>query len=343
MALWAPFSKEEFKQVITKCSDSSAPGPDKLLWWHLKFITKQDEYLSNIINVANVCINLGHWPDYFKWSSTIIIPKPSKLSYDHAKMFCPIVLLNMLEKLIEKVITERIQFIVMKNNFIHPYQLGGLKFKSTTNARVILTYIMRSRWAKGKTTSTLAFDISQFFLSLNHRLLTTILSKAGLESKVSMFFANYLVQSKTNYLWNNLQSPDFEVNVGIGQGSMLSSILSALYLILFLYILEKCLKKLKIPISMLLFVDDGLIIAQNNYILISNSQLFCNYNVLSNLLTDFGLVIEHGKTEIFHFIRSHGVFNPPPLNLSLLRGLILYPKNTWKYLGFLFDWKLTFH
>ena len=145
MALWAPFSKEEFKQVITKCSDSSAPGPDKLLWWHLKFITKQDEYLSNIINVANVCINLGHWPDYFKWLSTIIIPKPSKLSYNHAKMFCPIVLLNMLEKLIEKVITERIQFIVMKNNFIHPYQLGGLKFKSTTNARVILTYIMRSR------------------------------------------------------------------------------------------------------------------------------------------------------------------------------------------------------
>ena len=88
---------------------------------------------------------------------------------------------------------------------------------------------------------------------------------------------------------------------------------------------------------MLLFVDDGLIIAQNNYILISNSQLFCSYNVLSNLLTDFGLVIEYGKTEIFHFIRSHGVFNPPPLNLSLLRGLILYPKDTWKYLGFLFD------
>ena len=160
MALWALFSKEEFKQVIAKYSDSSAPGSDKLSWRHLKFITKQDECLSNIINVANICINLGHWPDYFKQSSMIIIPKPNKSSYDHAKMFHPIVLLNMLGKLIKKVIAERIQFIVMKNNFIHLCQLGRLKFKSTTDAGVALTHIVRSGWAKGKTTSILTFNIS---------------------------------------------------------------------------------------------------------------------------------------------------------------------------------------
>ena len=57
-----------------------------------------------------------------------------------------------------------------------------------------------------------------------------------------------------------MQSPDFEVNVGVGQGSALSPILLALYLTLFLYILEKCLKNLKIPISMLFFIDDELII-----------------------------------------------------------------------------------
>ena len=145
-------------------------------------------------------INLEYWLDYFKQSSTIIIPKPNKSSYDHAKMFRPIVLLNILEKLIEKVIAKRIQFTVMKNNFIHPCQLGRLKFKSTTDAGVALTHIVRSGWVKGKTTSTLAFNISQFFPSLNHRLLTTILSKAGLKPKVTRFFTNYLIQRKTNYL-----------------------------------------------------------------------------------------------------------------------------------------------
>ena len=105
--LCAPFFKE-LKQAIAKCNDSLAPGLDRLLWQHLKFITNQDECVTNITNIANACINLGHWPDYFKQSSTIIIPKPNKLSYDHAKMFCPIILLNTLGKLIKKIITERI-------------------------------------------------------------------------------------------------------------------------------------------------------------------------------------------------------------------------------------------
>ena len=138
-------------------------------------------------------------------------------------------------------------------------------------------------------------------------------------------------------------SLDFEVNVRVGQGSALSPILSALYLSLFLYILEKCLKNLKIPISILSFVDDGLIIVQNKSIDISNAHLFCSYNVLLKLLVDFGLVIKHGKTEIFHFNRSHGIFKPPPLDLTLLGSPFLCPKDTWKYLGFFFDRKLMFH
>ena len=96
----------------------------------------------------------------------------------------------------------------------------------------------------------------------------------------------------------------FEVNVRVGQGSALSPILLALYLTPFLYILEKHLKNLKIPISILSFMDNGLIIAQNKSFDISNSYLFCSYNVFSKLLDSFGLIIEHSKTEVFHFSRS---------------------------------------
>jgi len=124
-------------------------------------------------------------------------------------------------------------------------------------------------------------------------------------------------------MWNNLTSLSFEVNVGVDQGSALSPILSALYLTPLLHILEKRLKNLKIPISILSFVDDGLIIAQNKSFDSSIAQLFYSYNVLSKLLDSFGLVIEHSKTEVFHFSRSQGPFNPPPLDLSPIGGLIL--------------------
>jgi len=236
--------------------------------------------------------------------------------------------LNTLGKLIKKVVVKRLQFTVASNDFIHPSQLGSLKFKSTIDASVALTHIVQSGWVKGKMTSTLAFDISQFFPSLNHQLLTLILEKVGLKSKVSSFFMNYLVKRKTNYIWNDLHSPDFKINVGVGQGSALSPILSALYLTPFLYILEKHLKNLKIPISILLFIDDGLIIAQNKSLDMSNTHLFCSYNVLSKLLDNFGLVIKHAKTEIFHFNRSHGIFNPPPLDLLPIGGPTLHSKDT---------------
>ena len=57
-------------------------------------------------------------------------------------MFRPIVLLNILGKLIGKAISDRIQLYVVSNNFIHHSQLGGLKFKSTTDAGVTLTHFI---------------------------------------------------------------------------------------------------------------------------------------------------------------------------------------------------------
>ena len=166
--IWNSFSRYEFRSAIHKCIDSSAPGPDRMSWCHWKVIIKNDDCLSKIINIADTCINLGYWPKYFKISTTVIIPKPNKMSYNNPKAFHPIVLLNTLGKLIEKVIAERIQFTVASNDFIHPSQLGGLKFKSTSNAGIALTHIIQSGWSKGRSTSTLVFDISQFFPSLNH-------------------------------------------------------------------------------------------------------------------------------------------------------------------------------
>ena len=246
---WPVFSKKEFRTVISSYNNSSASGPDKLLWSHLKIILKDNKCLNTIIHIANACINLGYWLSHFKISTMVVIPKPNKKLYDSPKSFRPIVLLNTVGKLIEKVIGEKLQFNTVLNDFIHPSQLGGLKFKSTTDAEVALTYTIQAGWVKNLSTSTLAFDITQFFPLLNHRLLSLIMKKASFEHHVISFFANYLVDRRTNYLWNNFSSHTFSINVGVGQGSALSPILSALYLSPFIYILENCLKNLKIPTS----------------------------------------------------------------------------------------------
>ena len=98
--------------------------------------------LKNSITIANACIELGYWCFHFKILLTIIIPKPNKSLYNLLKSFRPIMLLNTMGKLIEKVISNRLQFHAIANNFIHHSQLRGLKFKSTIDAGIILTHFI---------------------------------------------------------------------------------------------------------------------------------------------------------------------------------------------------------
>jgi len=99
---WISFSEKEFTSSIIKCNNLLTPEPDKLSWRHLKRIVKNKSCLKSIINIADVCFELGHWPFHFKVFISIIIPKPNKELYDSLKSFKPIVLLNTIEKLIKK-------------------------------------------------------------------------------------------------------------------------------------------------------------------------------------------------------------------------------------------------
>jgi len=70
-------------------------------------------------------------------------------------------------------------------------------------------------------------------------------------------------------------------------------------------------------------------------------ELTNSYGIVSDLIASFGLVIEHNKSEIFHFFRAHNDSNPE-LNLSAIDASILKPKTYWQYLGFYFDRWLSF-
>ena len=168
MKEWNSLSKQELIDAIEKYNNSSAPGPDKLIWSHIKFIIKDKDCISNLIDITNTCIDLGYWPSHFKSSITVIIPKPNKSAYNSPKSYQPIVLLNTIGKLFKKMIRKCLQFYTISNEFIHQSRLGGLKQRSTTDASIILTHIIHSGWVKNLIMSTLAFNIAQSFPFLNH-------------------------------------------------------------------------------------------------------------------------------------------------------------------------------
>ena len=196
---WVPFSLLEMQEALKACSNVSAPGPDHITWQYLKVILANNTCAVDILSLANACLLLHHWSRHFKKLVSVIIPKPGKPAYDTSKVFRPIVLLNTLGKLIEKMIARRLQFDTVQYGILHPNQRGGVAQSSTEDAGVCLTHLVRAGWAKGLKTSIIAFDITQFFPFLNHSMLTLILSHFGFANCIVDFFSDYLMDRSTQY------------------------------------------------------------------------------------------------------------------------------------------------
>jgi hypothetical protein len=216
--------------------------------------------------------------------------------------------------------------------------------------RVALTHLVCTGWNQRKVTSTLAFDIAQFFPSLNHVVLVEILKRFGFSNRLCSFFSNYLTDRKTQYSVNSDVSELFTCDVGVGQGSALLSNLSALYIspIFHIHIFDSWIRSgsdSNTPLSSFLsFVDDGLLIATDKDTTKAHNTLCSSYRFITDLFTDFGLVMEHSKTELFNFDKKTNADNPS-INLGFApftSSTPLIPKKIWRYLGFYFDCILTF-
>ena len=116
------FQKKNSRVLSANITTHQLLNQIKFLQRFLKRFINNEFCLIFIINITNTYINLGHWPSHFKTSTLIIIPKPNKSLYDSPKSFQPIVLFDILGKLIEKVIGEIMQFHTISNNFVHQFE-----------------------------------------------------------------------------------------------------------------------------------------------------------------------------------------------------------------------------
>jgi len=107
----------------------------------------------------------------------------------------------MLGKLIKKILNSRLQAHSITLGFVHPNQMGNITQCSTTDADIFLTYLICIGWIKSLHMSILAFDIAQFFPSLNYQLLLKTLDKAGFDLRISCLFSDFLLfNSQTQYM-----------------------------------------------------------------------------------------------------------------------------------------------
>jgi len=136
------FLEVEIIDAISKCKNSLTSEPNHLSWLYIKVLVADSRCPKNIVNIINICITYHYWLTHFKKSTSIVIPKPNKTSYDTSKLFCSIVLLNILDKIIEKFISKRLQFQAILLGFFYPNQVDGSKQRFSVNTGVYLNYLI---------------------------------------------------------------------------------------------------------------------------------------------------------------------------------------------------------
>jgi len=172
-------------------------------------------------------------------------------------------------------------------------------------------------------------------------MLTAILRHSGFVDCLVDFFSDYLVGRSTQYAWNSFLSHVCDADIGMGQGSALSPVLSVLYIAPPLHLFEHRARAFNLDTSTLSYVDDGLLVFQGRMYNKTLPELTSSYSIVSDLMASFGLVMKHDKSEIFYFSRAHNDSNPE-LNLLAISAPTLKPKTYWRYLGFYFDQQLSF-
>lgn len=98
-----PHPKEEIAQALSKSSPPSAPGSDKVpyLVWN-----KVNHYNPEILlSLLAPLVEVQYHPPSLKYANSVFLEKPGKPSYNSPSSFRIIVLLKIISRILERVLT----------------------------------------------------------------------------------------------------------------------------------------------------------------------------------------------------------------------------------------------
>jgi len=103
---YTPLTSEEISRALSKSSNSSAPGPDHILYSVWKSVHRVKPSL--LPSLLDSLLAHGFHPPSLKKALGIVLDKLGKPSYDLPSSFRVIILLRRLSKILESVVASRL-------------------------------------------------------------------------------------------------------------------------------------------------------------------------------------------------------------------------------------------
>ena len=177
-------SPSEIEDIITKFDTNKSTGPNSLPQEILKSIKRSISVpLSNLFNMS---FSEGKCPSFLKISSVIpIYKKDSKLIIANYR---PISLLSNINKILEKLMFNRLNSFLESNKCIYDLQFGFRQKHSTMHVLINMTQQIRDSIDKGNIAVGVFVDFQKAFVTVNHKILLNKLEHCAGCCKGMVFF-----------------------------------------------------------------------------------------------------------------------------------------------------------
>ena len=220
-------SQAEVRKIITSSPPKSCcldPIPTSLLVTHL------DSVIETVTIIINESLKNGDVPSAFKHAVVLPLLKKPNLTPEELNNFRPVSNLPFLSKILEKVVLCQLKDHLNQNNIIETYQSAYRERHSTETALTRVRNDLLCEADKGNVSILALLDLSAAFDTIDHSILVKRLATTfGLSGVVLDWFKSYLLDRSQSVYVDGVKSPNFPLQFGVPQGSVLGPILYTLY------------------------------------------------------------------------------------------------------------------
>jgi len=322
---YTPLISKEILRALSKSSNTSAPGPDYILYSVWKFVYRLKPSL--LPSLLDPLLPHGFHPPSLKKALGIVLDKPGKPSYDSPSSFRVIVLLRTLSKILERVVASRLSAQATISSLIHPLQCGSLPGRSTADAALVLQHNVESFDPLRYKISTLFIDVKGGFDNMGSPPLLFLLRRKGVSPYLVQWVGSFLRDRTCRRTFHGSPRLFAPVSVGVPQGSPISPLLFVIYVSSL---------HLDIPRSLIIsYVDDFAVTVASPSYRTNISLLQKSFSALKRKALPINITFCIPKTELIPWRTTRS--NESPCSLPVqLEDQLFYPQSHLKRLGFIF-------